>query len=80
MRRTFSASVEFATELGQKLVVNVQFSPKPTIDSTIDELIESWAVCEGYEYLHSNNIPSGVFTDDGYFHERLLSIQEIQHI
>lgn len=80
MKRKFKASVLFKTESGKQKIINVMFSVTPIQDSTIDELAESWAICEGYEHCRTNDIPTIALNEDdeeGFYHERLLSIEEL---
>lgn len=76
MVRNFTATVAFATELGEKKVFPVSFSVKQTEDSTIEQLVEDWAIFAGYEHLHANNIPSYILTEDGFFYDKTLEVVE----
>lgn len=59
------------------MTIDIVFSVKPIPDCTIEELVENYAIFEGYEYLHEQNIKTCVASDDGFAHEKIVSLIEI---
>lgn len=78
MKRTFKATVIFVTELGDSKTIEVMFSVYPSPTTPVDELLDNWAIFEGYEYCHRNNIPTIISGDDGFYHQQTLSIEEVK--
>lgn len=78
MKRTFKATVLFGTDLGESKTIQVSFSVYPSQDTPVDELLDNWAIFEGYEYCHQNDIPTVVFNDDGFYHLQTISVEEVK--